>query len=121
MIANRDLHAHTEIQDDAFSWHERDIAGLGDQPAQSLPKHFWLKSSLKHNKILMAGQLVEKPLVAQGQHVNVSFHNHGITVVLDAVAMGDGYIGQTLTFKNPLNQKTFVAIVSGLQQAEITS
>jgi len=121
LVANRDLHYHTLIHSDAFSWHERDIAGLNDQPAQSLPENFWLKSSIERDKILLANQLKEPPLVIQGQHINVSVHNHSITVVIDGVALGDGYLGQTVTVKNPLNQKTFVAIVSGLQQAEITS
>ncbi len=121
LVANQDVHYHTLIQDNAFSWQERNIAGLNNQPVQSLPKQAWLISSIQHGHILLASQLKEPPLVMQGQQVKVNVHNQNITVVMDAVALGDGYLGHAVTVKNPLNQKTFVALVSGLRQAEITS
>lgn len=121
LVANRDLPLHTLIKDNEFSWEERDIAGLNDKPVQSIPTHVWLKSPIVHGKILLADQLRELPLVIQGQAVKVDIHRHRIDVVMDAIALGDGYLGQRITVKNPLNQKTFVAIVSGFQQAEILS
>ena len=123
LVANRDVTFHTLIQDNVFSWRERNIAGLTDKPAQSIPKHVWLKSPIAKGKILLAGQLRELPLVIQGQSVKVDIHNHShsIAVVMDAIALGDGYLGQKITVKNPRNQKTFIAIVSGFQQAEILS
>jgi flagella basal body P-ring formation protein FlgA len=121
LVANRDLPFHTLIKDNEFSWKERDIAGLNDKPAQSIPTHVWLKSPIAHGNILLADLLRELPLVIEGQAVKVDVHRHRIDVVMDAVALNDGYLGQRITIKNPLNQKTFVAIVSGFQQAEILS
>lgn len=120
LVANRDLHYDTLIQADAFSMKERDIAGLNAPPVKALPQPVWLKTSITRNMILLTNQLKSPPLVVHGQHLNVTAHNHGITVAMDAIALADGYSGETITVKNPINQKTFTARVSGFQQAEMT-
>ena len=121
-VAKHHLHYRTPIQSNDFSLQERNIAGLNGEPmVQSLHKQAWLTSSIDGDNILLTDQLKAPPLVIQGQPVNVRVHHHNITVIMEAMALGDGNLGQAITVKNPLNKKTFIAIVSGIQQAEITS
>ncbi len=120
LVAKRDMRYDTLIKNDYFSLKERDIAGLNAVPARVLPQSVWLKTSIARNRILLTSQLKEPPLVIHGQHLNVITHNHGITITMDAIALADGYAGEIITVKNPLNQKTFVAKISGIQQAEMT-
>jgi len=119
LIANQHIHYNTPLQNNEFSMKERNIAGLNSPPVLTLPKPMWLKSSMERNTILLKSQLKEPPLVAHGQHINVATHNHSITIVMDAIALADGYLGESITVKNPLNQKTFVAKINGVQRAEI--
>lgn len=120
LVTNRDMHYNTPIQTDAFSMKERNIAGLNAAPVQTLPQQAWLKSSIERGDILLENQIKQPPLVVHGQHVKVTTHNHSITIVIDAIALADGYLGEDITVKNSLNHKTFVARISGFQQAEIT-
>lgn len=119
-VANRNLRYNTAIQDHAFSLKERNIAGLNAAPVKSLSQPAWLKTSLPRHSVLLKTQLKEAPMVVKGQRINVTTHNHGITIAMDAIAMANGYSGDSITVKNSLNQKTFVAKISGFQQAEMT-
>lgn len=121
LVAHHDLLYNTPIQDNAFYRQERNIAGLISSPAQTLPKHIWLTSSIKRNTILLTNQLKTPPLIIHGQLVKVTVHHHAITVVIDAIALSDGALGQTVTVQNPRTKQTFVAKTSGVQQAEMTS
>ena len=121
LVANRDMHQNTLIQSDAFSLKERNIAGLNAAPALIIPEQAWLKSSIKNGSILLASQIKKPPLVVHGQHIKIATHNHHITIVMDAIALEDGYLGDVIRVKHPLNQQTFIARISGFQQAEMTS
>ena len=121
LVANRDIHYNTSIQDDAFSRKERNIAGLTASPAQTLPKQFWLTATIKRNTILLDTQLKDQPLIVHGQPIKVTVHHHAITLVVDAIALTDGALGQTITVKNPQTQQTFVAKTTGIQRAELSS
>lgn len=121
LVANRHVRYNTPLSSDAFVLKERDIAGLNGQPIHDLPQAAWLKSSIEPDGILLENQLKKPPLVVKGQPVKVELHHHQITIVMDAVALSDGDLGETITVKNPLNHKTFVVRISGFQQAEMTS
>lgn len=121
MVAKRDMHYNTPIQTDDFSLKERNIAGLKAMPVQTIQQPIWLKSSIRNGTILLENHLKKPPLVVHGQHIKIAVHHHNITIVMDAIALADGYSGDIITVKNPLNQKTFDARISGVQQAEITS
>ena len=118
-VARHNISFNTMIEPKAFSSQERNIAGLNGEPARSLPENTWIKSSLLQNKILLESQLKEPPLIKQGQTVKVSLHQNSINLVMDAVAMADGYLGQMIMVKNPVNQKSFVAKVTNAEQAEV--
>lgn len=118
-VAKRDLRANTILHPDALIKTERNIAGLRAPPAQSVPNAHWLKSPLARKAILLESQLKAAPLVTHGQRLNVFTHHHGITVVMKAIALSDGYLGDTIAVKNPMNQKPFSATIKGFQQAEI--
>ena len=121
LVAKRDLHSNTPIQDHAFSWKKRNIAGLTSPPAKSLPNHLWLTSPLKRDEILLDNQLKHPPLIIKGQAITVTVHHHAITLVVDGVAITDGSLGQVITVKNPRSRQTFVATISGVQQAVMNS
>lgn len=119
-VANHDLNKNTFLTNEAFTLQARDIAGLIGEPAQSIPKPVMLTTSMTRNSILMDNAFKAPPLVTQGQLVKVTLHHHRITLVIDAIALGEGTLGQTITVKNPLTQKTFAVRISGFQQAETT-
>ena len=121
LIANHRIHYNTPLEPSTFSMKERNIAGLNSPPAVTLPQPIWLKSSIERNSILLKSQLKTPPLVVNGQRIKVATHNHSITIVMDAIALADGYFGETITVKNPLNHQTFVARINGFQQAEIAN
>ncbi len=119
-VANHHLNKNTLLTNEAFTLKERDIAGLINEPAQSIPKPVMLTTSMTRNSILIENAFKAPPLVMQGQSVKVTLHHHHITLVIDAIALSEGALGQTITVKNPLTQKTFAARISGFQQAETT-
>jgi flagella basal body P-ring formation protein FlgA len=118
-VARHNIGYNTVLDPKAFSLKERNIAGLNGRPAQSLPENTWINASLEQNKILLASQLKQPPLVKQGEAIKVSLHHNSINLVMDAIAMADGYLGQTIKAKNPINQKTFAVKVSGAEHAEV--
>lgn len=121
LVATHDLAADSPIPKEAFLLQERDIAGLNDLPAQTIPDKKILKTAIERDSILLSTQLKEAPQVTQGTALKVSIKEHGIMILMDAVALTDGYLGQTITVKNPLTNKTLTARVSGVQQAEVRS
>lgn len=121
LVANRDLPSNYLIQPSDISLQERNIAGLSALPATSFSPNLWLKSSIKRDQIVRTNQLKAAPLVIKGRHIKVATHNHRITVVMDAIALADGYLGEIITVRNPINQKTFHVKLTGAQQAELAS
>jgi len=121
LIANRLINYNSQLPEKAFSWQERDIAGLNGQPARSIPKRAWTKSFIEEQGILLTRQLKQPPLIAQGQVVKVNFHNQHVRLVMDAVALADGYLSQMIRVKNPLTQKSFFVKVIGSQEAEVSA
>lgn len=120
-VANHDLGYDQPIQKTVFSIKKRDIAGLNALPVQSLPDNTWLKSSIKHGQILLTKQLKKAPLIIHGQVIKVSIQNNTITITMDALAVTDGYLGETITVKNTLTQQSFNAIVKSDHKAEVLS
>lgn len=118
-VANHNMSYNTPIIKTAFSWKERNIAGLISPPAQRLPDNAWLQSTLEANKILLANQTKEAPVIIHGQTVKVHFHSNQISLVMDAIALADGSIGQTIRVKNIRNHKSFDAKVTGILQTEV--
>lgn len=119
LVAKENIKINTPIQNNMLLWQERDIAGLPDQPAQHYPQNTWLNSSLLKNKILLTSQLKEVPQIIKGQELKVSFNKKSIRVIMDAIALNNGYEGQSISIQNPANQEVFVAQVTGSGQAEV--
>ena len=121
LVANRDVGYDKPIQKTAFSIKTRNIAGLKASPVQSFPDNFWLKSSIKQGQILLTKQLKKTPLIIHGQFIKVSVQKNRLTVAMTALAITDGYLGETITVKNTVTQQSFNAIVRGAKHAEILS
>lgn len=119
LISNQHLHYNTLLKNSDFSIKERNIAGLNAPPLLTLPQPIWLKSSMERNTILLKTQLKNPPLIIHGQHINVATHTHHITLTIDAIALSDGYLGEMIAVKNPINQKIFQAKISDFHQAEM--
>lgn len=118
-VANDNMSYNTPIIKTAFSWKERNIAGLISPPAQWLPDNAWLKSTIEADKILLSNQIREAPVIIHGQTIKVYFQSNKIRLVMDAIALADGNMGQMIRVKNIRNQKSFDAKVIGIQQAEV--
>lgn len=121
LIASHDLTADSAVQKETFTWHERNIAGLNALPVSSFPKNRVLKSAISTGGILLESHLKEPPPIARGQRIKVTVRDHGVTLIMDAIALTEGYIGQKVTVKNPATSKSIIARVSGRQQAEVSS
>ena len=119
LVANHDIRYNTPLKNNLFSTKTRNVAGLSSAPVQTIPQHTWLKSSIKRNTLLVENQLKPAPLIRRNQHINLINHRHAITIIMDVVALADGYLGDTITVKNLRNHKIFQARISGLQQAEV--
>lgn len=119
LVAKKNIKINTLIQNDMLLWQEQDVAGLPDQPVEHYPQNAWLNSSLLKNKILLTSQLKEVPQIIKGQELKVSFNKKAIHVIMDAIALNDGYKGQSISIKNPVNQEVFVARVTGSGHAEV--
>lgn len=117
-VAKRRLSKNTLIENKSFNLEERNIAGLITAPAKSIPQHLMINTSITRNTILMNKMLKSPPLVTQGKPVKVTLHHHQITLIIDAIALEDGRLGQTITVKNQNTQQRFAARISGFQQAE---
>lgn len=120
-VANHTSSYNTLVLKEAFSWKERNIAGLIGMPAKSLPENAWLKSSIETDKILLASHTKNAPAIIHGQTIKVHFISPRINLVMDAVALADGNIGQMIRVKNNRNQKSFDALVTGFQTARVNT
>ena len=118
-VAKHAMAYNTLIHQNDLKSVERDIAGLNRNPLVKLPKHAWLSAHLLANQILLDNQIKIAPLVQQGQNVRVSAHSGQIRIVMDAIALNNGYLGDTIAVKNPLNHQTFRARVIAANQAEV--
>ncbi len=121
LTAKKNLSPHTLIRENDFYVKERNIAGLKSQPIKKLAKNSWLKTSIEQGKILLAEQVTEAPLVVNGQSVKVTTHQNNITIIMEGIALEDGFRGTTIKIKNPINQQSFDAQITGPQQAEVRS
>lgn len=117
-MSTRHLNQNTPLMTDAFTLQERDIAGLNEDPVQTMPSAVMLSAALPRDHILLERALKAPPLITHGEHVKVTHHHPHITLAIDAIALSDGGLGQTISVKNPLTQQTFAVRIIGLHQAE---
>ena len=118
LVAKHDIHYNTPLINSLFTTKNRNIAGLKAPPALTIPAKVWLKSSMEYNNILLKNQLKAPPLILNSQHVKLETHNHGITIVMDTIALANGYLGDIIQVKNSVTQKAFAARITGAQQAD---
>lgn len=121
LVAQHQIKNRTIVHEDDFILKKRNIAGLKDTPFNKLPPTVWLLKTINTNQILTQKQVTETPSVIKGQSVQVTVLNHGVSIITEAVAQKDGYIGQAIRMKNTLTNKYFVAVITAPSQAEITS
>ena len=119
LVSNQNIQGKKHLDSRAFSLKKRDISGLKSLPLSTLPNNKWLKYPIYQNTILQEKQLKEAPLVEQGQHVKVITQNHHINIAIEAIALTDGYLDETIQVKNTLNQTRLSVRVTGFQQAEL--
>lgn len=99
----------------------KNTAGLREQPLKKRPQGRWLRVPLEPHQTLMAHHTTIAPVIKKGHSCQIIAHHGRITVTMDAIALSNGAMGETLLFKNPLSQKTLTAIVRGPNQAEASS
>lgn len=121
LVANNHIAANTILKPSHFVWKEKNIAGLASPPATLFNEKQWLKNTLSAQQILLVDNLTAQPEVIHGQTVQVTVHHSKVRLTTQALALKDGYQGQIIPLKNLINKKTFVARITGIQQAEILS
>lgn len=119
LVAQHKIKQHTLLHSKDVVMQRRNIAGLKNPPLSQLPTALWLTRSINKNQILSQDDLRNQPEVLQGQKVGVHVRQHGISIMLEALAQNDAYLGQTVRMQNPQTNKYFVATVTGKKQAEI--
>jgi flagella basal body P-ring formation protein FlgA len=121
LVAQHQIKNRTEVHENDFIIQNRTIAGLKDEPLTQLPQATWIKKSINTNQILTTKFVTEMPSVIKGKPVQVTVSNHGVSILTEAIAQNDGYIGQKIRMKNSQTNKYFIAVVTATNQAEITS
>ena len=121
LVATHDLNDRVQLKSEDFSWEDLDIAGFANKPAVNVPKQGWLLKPLKKGKPLLYSDWKPSPQVQKGEMIKVSVTHHRISIIMEAEALNDGYLGDTIRVKNQSNQKILTAVVNDLQHAEIRS
>lgn len=121
LVAQRTIKHHTFLQATDLHLKQRDIAGLHGKPLTHLPSDAWLSQPINKHQILTEECLGTSPLVMQGYPVHVTVEQHGIAIIIEAIAQHHGGLGQRIRMKNPRTNKYFVATVTGKNKAEITA
>lgn len=121
LVAQHKIKNQTTANDQDFILKTRNIAGLKDKPVNKLPQRMWLNKSINTNQILTQSHLSDIPEVIKGQKIQITVFNQGISIVTEAIALNNGSIGQSVQMKNPKTNKYFFAVITAVNQAEITS
>ncbi|EHL30357.1 flagellar basal body P-ring formation chaperone FlgA [Legionella drancourtii] len=118
-VAQHKIKQHTLLHSEDIALQRRNIAGLKNPPLTQFPQRVWLTRSINKNQILTHDDVRTTPEVMQGHKVNVNVRQHGISIMMEALAQSDAYLGQAVRMQNPQTNKYFVATVTGKNQAEI--
>lgn len=120
LVAEHALKAHAAIPADAVHLKVRNIAGLRGIPLSSIPDAAWTSTPVSEHSVLVRHQLKPEPLVKKGQLIQVECAQNTIHLTLDAMAQEDGALHQRIVVKNPKNQHTLMATVTGADRAEVS-
>jgi flagella basal body P-ring formation protein FlgA len=120
LVAKHALKNRSPVNKEDFILKQRNIAGLKNAPYSQLPSTQWLKNSINKNHILTTNDLINLPQVIRGQLIKIKIVNGGISILTEAIAENDGYLGQTIQLKNTKTNKHFEARVTGPNQAEVS-
>lgn len=121
LVANHKLNPHRQANSTDFTLQNRNIAGLTAKPLTILPANNWLKKSLNNNQIITDTDLMPPPLVLKGQTIKVIISSPGVRITTQAIAEKDAYLGDKISLINPKSKTHFTAVISGKNQAELTS
>lgn len=118
-IAQHKMKQHTQLHPEDVALQRRNIAGLKNPPLSQFRQTVWLTRSINKNQILTQDDVRNTPEVMQGQKINVNVRHQRISIMMEALAQNDAYLGQAVRMKNLQTNKYFVATVTGKNQAEI--
>lgn len=119
LVAKQKLKHRTSLKASDFNLEERNIAGLKSIPLIRVPKTFWLNRSLSSNSILTKEYLSLKPSIVKGQQVRVEILNEDISIITQATAQHDAFVGQNLKLLNQNSNQLFIAKVKAYNLAEV--
>ena len=74
---------------------------------------------LRAGEIICAGAVQRMPPVARGQQVTARFSSHGVVVVTQVVAQGDGFLGEPVAVRNVSGGAVFSATVTGKGEVSV--
>jgi flagella basal body P-ring formation protein FlgA len=119
LVAQHRMKAQSLIHQGDVILQLRNIAGLKHKPLTQLPANLWLNHAINKNQILTQDDLSNTPEVIQGQKVKVNVQEQGISIIAEAEAQHNAYLGQEVRMKNLGTHKYFNATVIGKNRAEI--
>lgn len=119
LVARTPLKSHRAVKQTEFMLKELNIAGLKNKPYQHLQTALWLKKTLHQNEVLDETHLKALPEVVKGQSVHLKIISQGVSITTEAIAQHDAYKGQKVSMRNPRSNKTFMALVTDLNQVEV--
>jgi len=88
-----------------------------DNPALVIGKS--ARHSVRAGAAVQAYDLVSPKLIHAGDAVEVSYENDGVVLTLEAKAVGDATLGETVEVTNTLSKKTIEAVASGPGRAVV--
>ena len=95
-------------------------AAPGAPPAGALsewPDGYRLRSPVAPGHLLTMQDLETIPVVAAGEQVRLEVVSGPLTIALQAVARGNGAVGEKVRLELPTSHKVFQAFVTGPDQA----
>ena len=119
-VATQDLSAHAEITPAEILFERRDIAGLSAAPVvDEIPERHRVRHRVSAGDVVLASTLEPIPPVQKGEMITV-FARHGrVALAVEARALDDGRLDESVLVENLNSRSAYRAIVSGIRQATV--
>lgn len=119
-VARRLLNVNDRVTMEDFTWEFRDTSFAMDgvpNEEELTGKH--MKQSLRNDQILFRGMLEREKAVRRGDLVQLKSSEGMWEITMSVVAQQDGFVGDTVTFKNPKTNNVLMGQVTGQGEVEL--
>ena len=113
-VANRAIYFGERLAENDFRWEYRDVTFASDSSPQA-PEMVGqrVRSPLRVNDVIWRSSLEREKALVRGAPVRMRLSDDSFSVSMDGKAEQDGYLGDTVSVRNPKSQKVISATVTG--------